>query len=151
MATASVTTQPGTDQREYKRRIRAWTMYDWANSAFATTIMAAVLPIYYSSVAGATLPGNRATVYWGYTTSIALLIIALLSPVLGAMADFRGAKKRFLIIFALIGIFGTALLVFVTTGEWLKASIFFIILRDGLPGRRHTVSDQFSNDYATTR
>ena len=134
MATASVTTQPGTDQREYKRRIRAWTMYDWANSAFATTIMAAVLPIYYSSVAGATLPGNRATVYWGYTTSIALLIIALLSPVLGAMADFRGAKKRFLIIFALIGIFGTALLVFVTTGEWLKASIFFIIGNIGFAG-----------------
>ncbi len=134
MATASVTTQPGTDQREYKRRIRAWTMYDWANSAFATTIMAAVLPVYYSSVAGATLPGNRATVYWGYTTSIALLIIALLSPVLGAMADFRGAKKRFLIIFALIGIFGTALLVFVTTGEWLMASIFFIIGNIGFAG-----------------
>ena len=45
----------GLDEHEYKRRIRAWTLYDWANSAFATTILAAVLPIYYSQVAGATL------------------------------------------------------------------------------------------------
>ncbi len=95
------------DQQEYKRRIWGWTMYDWANSGFATTIMAAVLPVYYSSVAGANLTGNQATVYWGYTTSIALLIVAIVSPVLGAMADFRGAKKRYLTIFALIGIFGT--------------------------------------------
>ena len=68
-------------------------MYDWANSAFATTIMAAVLPIYYESVAGKNLPGNMATVYWAYTTSISLLIAAVLGPVLGAIADFSGAKK----------------------------------------------------------
>ena len=53
------------DDKNYKRTINAWSMYDWANSAFATTIMAAVLPVYYASVAGANLPGNRATVYWG--------------------------------------------------------------------------------------
>ena len=134
MTTTSVTTHPEIDEREYKRRIRAWTMYDWANSAFATTIMAAVLPVYYSTVAGANLPGNQATVFWGYTTSIALLVIAILSPILGAMADFRGAKKRFLTIFAMTGIFGTALLFFVTTGDWLIASIFFIIGNIGCAG-----------------
>ncbi len=122
------------NDKEHKRIINAWTMYDWANSAFATTIMAAVLPVYYASVAGANLPGNRATVYWGYTTSIALLIAAIISPILGAMADFRGAKKRYLTVFALVGIFGTALLFFVSTGDWLMASSFFIIGNIGFAG-----------------
>jgi MFS transporter, UMF1 family len=81
--------------KAHKRAIWAWTMYDWANSAFVTTIIAAVLPVYYSSVAAANLPPNIATAYWGYTTSIALLITAILSPILGAVADFQGAKKRF--------------------------------------------------------
>lgn len=109
-------------------------MYDWANSAFATTIMAAVLPVYYAQVAGATLPGNTATVYWAYTSSISLLAAALLSPVLGAIADFRGAKKRFLVVFMLLGVAGTALLYFVRTGDWLAASIFFVVGEIGFAG-----------------
>src|SRR5512133_4337490 len=84
---------------QHKREITAWTLYDWANSAFATTIMAAVLPIYYAQVAGATLGGNLATVYWAYTSSVSLLVAAVLSPILGAVADFGGRKKRFLAIF----------------------------------------------------
>jgi len=102
-------------------------MYDWANSAFATTVMAAVLPVYYSQVAGAELPGNTATVYWGYTTAGALLITAFLAPIMGAIADYSGAKKKLLLTFAALGIFATALLYFVTTGDWLMASLFFII------------------------
>jgi UMF1 family MFS transporter len=117
-----------------KRAITAWAMYDWANSAFATTIMAAVLPVYYAQVAGATLGGNRATVYWAYTSSISLLVAALLSPILGAIADFRGSKKRFLSIFMLIGVAGTALLYLVKTGDWLMASIFFVIGELGFAG-----------------
>ena len=56
----AVITPDQLDEKEYKRRIRAWTMYDWANSAFATTIMAAVLPVYYSQVAGSTLASAAA-------------------------------------------------------------------------------------------
>ena len=134
MTDTDVNTVELESEKEHKRIINGWAMYDWANSAFATTIMAAVLPVFYASVAGADLPGNTATVYWGYTTSIALLIVAILSPILGAMADFRGAKKRYLTIFALIGIAGTALLFFVTTGDWLQASIFFIIGNIGFAG-----------------
>ena len=134
MSSAEISIKQSNNEKEHKRIINAWSMYDWANSAFATTIMAAVLPVFYASVAGANLPGNRATVYWGYTTSIALLIVAILSPVLGAMADFRGAKKRYLTGFALLGIAGTALLFFVTTGDWLQASIFFIIGNIGFAG-----------------
>lgn len=118
-----------TDPSNKSRRgeILSWCMYDWANSAFATTVMAAVLPIYYSQVAGVTLPGNTATAYWGYTTALALLITALLAPIMGAIADYSGSKKKLLMTFAAIGIFATALLYFVTTGDWVIASLFFII------------------------
>ncbi len=118
----------------YAKTINAWCMYDWANSAFATTIMAAVLPTFYGSVAGADLPGNMATVYWGYTSSVALLIAAVLAPTLGALADVLGAKKRFLAIFAALGIFFTSLLVLVSRGDWLLASILYILGEVGFSG-----------------
>ncbi len=122
------------ETKQKKRAVTAWTLYDWANSAFATTIMAAVLPVYYAQVAGATLGGNLATVYWAYTSSISLLVAAVLSPILGAIADFRGSKKRFLAIFILIGVLGTALLYFVRTGDWLMASLFFVLGELGFAG-----------------
>lgn len=114
------------DKKEYRKRVTSWCMYDWANSAFATTVMAAILPVYYSKVAGSTLAGNTATVYWGYTTAIALLITAFIAPIMGAIADFSRAKKRFLMIFASLGILFTTLLYLVTTGQWFMASLFFI-------------------------
>lgn len=123
-----------TDEKQHKRAITAWTMYDWANSAFATTIMAAVLPVYYTSVAAAGLPANIATAYWGYTSSISALIAAIISPILGAVADFRGAKKKFLAIFMFIGVTGTALLYFIQSGDWLLASTFFLFGNIGFAG-----------------
>ncbi len=124
-----------TDEREYNRRIRAWTLYDWANSAFATTILAAVLPIYYSQVAGANLPSETlATSYWSLTLSIALLITAILSPILGTMSDIMRGKKRFLSIFVGLGVLGTAALVLVGTGDWLLASGLMIFARIGFTG-----------------
>ncbi len=121
--------------QEYKRRIWAWTMYDWANSAFATTILAAVLPVYFSQVAGATLPSATvATAYWSTGLSLSLLIIAVISPILGTISDVMRGKKRFLSLFAGIGIVSTALLVLVGTGDWVLASIFGIIGRIGFSG-----------------
>jgi len=122
------------EDKKYKKIINSWSMYDWANSAFATTIMAAVLPIYYSTIAESSLAPNQATAYWGYTNSIALLLVALLSPILGAVADFRGAKKRYLTYFALIGISATALMYFLTSGDWLFASVLFIVGNIGFAG-----------------
>ena len=122
-------------ERQYKKRIWAWTMYDWANSAFATTILAAVLPVYYSQVAGSTLPSATvATTYWSYGLSISLFLVAILSPILGTISDIQRGKKRFLAIFAGIGIVGTALLVLVGTGDWILASILGIIGRIGFNG-----------------
>ncbi len=122
-------------EQEYKRRIRAWTMYDWANSAFATTILAAVLPAYYSGVAGANLPSAAvATAYWTTTLSVSLIIVAVLSPILGTVADVMRGKKKMLSIFVGVGVVGTGLLVAISTGDWVLASVFFIIGRVGFAG-----------------
>jgi len=129
---AGITTLPGGNQKEYKRRIWAWTMYDWANSAFATTILAAVLPVYYSQVAGATLPSAAiATAYWSTGLSVSLFIVALFSPILGTISDVMRGKKRFLSVFFGLGVIATGLLVLVDTGDWLLASILFILGRIG--------------------
>jgi len=110
-------------------------MYDWANSAFATTILAAILPVYFSQVAGSTLPSATiATSYWSIGLSLSLLIIAVISPILGTISDIARGKKRFLAIFAGIGIISTALLVFVGTGDWILASILGILGRIGFNG-----------------
>ncbi|MBC8264138.1 MAG: MFS transporter, partial [Anaerolineales bacterium] len=118
----------------HRKIINAWCMYDWANSAFATTIMAAVLPTFYSEVAGANLKPVQASSYWGYTNTIAMLLVAVAAPILGAMADHSGARKRFLSGFASLGILFTALLVLVSTGDWLMASLFYILGRVGFAG-----------------
>ena len=111
----------------HRPELRAWAMYDWANSAFATTIMAAVLPVYYHQVAAVDLPENLRTAYWGYTQTVALVIVAFLSPVLGAAADSLGAKKSFLRFFISFGFAGCLALWFATQGRWLFASIAFIV------------------------
>ncbi|MBT4534902.1 MAG: MFS transporter, partial [Chloroflexi bacterium] len=87
-----------------KKAIQSWVMYDWANSAFATTVMTVFMPVFYTGIAGQDLPNHLATAYWGYTLSIALLLAAILSPILGALADFRGTKKRYLAYFVLLGV-----------------------------------------------
>jgi UMF1 family MFS transporter len=121
--------QPG---RAYKRIVNAWCMYDWANSAFATTILAVVLPVYYSQFAGATLPSEAtATAYWSAGISLSLFVAAILSPILGTVSDVMRGKKRFLAIFVGAGVVGTGLLVLVDTGDWLLASILFLVGRIG--------------------
>ncbi|MBN1658996.1 MAG: MFS transporter, partial [Anaerolineae bacterium] len=119
-------------ETSYRRAINAWCMYDWANSAFATTILAAVLPVYYSQVAGATLPSEAvATAYWSLGLSLSLLIVAVLAPILGTVSDVMRGKKRFLAGFASLGIVSTGLLILVNTGDWLLASILFVLGRIG--------------------
>jgi len=117
--------------------VNAWCMYDWANSAFATTIMAAVLPIFFRNVAAVTLPGSErhlATSIWGYTTSIAMLIVAILSLILGPISDATGRKKRYLAGFIIVGCLSTSLLVFTGPGQWMAVAILFIIGNIGFAG-----------------
>src|SRR5688572_10992431 len=98
--------------------LRAWAMYDWANSAFSTTVIAAVFPIYFSRVAAADLAPEVATVRFSIATTIALAIVAILGPVLGAVADYAGTKKRLLGVFAAIGISATGAMFFIQRGDW---------------------------------
>ncbi len=106
---------------------RSWCFYDWANSAFATTVMAAIFPPFYRSIAvGAGLGEADATAYWGYTTAIALALAAVLAPVLGAVSDHTGGKKRFLSVFAGLGVVATLAFVFIGSDTWRLASGLFI-------------------------
>ncbi len=114
------------------REQRAWAMYDWANSAVQCTIITAVFPIYFASVAGADLPPAVATERFATATTLALVIVALLAPILGAYADYAGAKKRLLAVFLAVGVSATAAMVFITKGEWQFAAILFIIVNIGV-------------------
>jgi UMF1 family MFS transporter len=121
-------------KQAYKRVINAWCLYDWGSSGFATTVEAAVLPIYFESVCGAALPGNTATVYWGYANSVALAMAALLAPILGSIADYTGGKKRLLALFAAVGVVATALMVLLDSGDWILALALFVIGTVGFSG-----------------
>lgn len=115
-----------------KQAINAWCMYDWGSSAFSTTVEAAVLPVYFEQVVASNLAGNLATVYWGYTNALSLLISAILAPIIGSIADYTGGKKRLLAIFATIGIAATALMIFIDAGDWLLALTLFLFGAIGL-------------------
>ncbi|KXG43587.1 MFS transporter [Tepidibacillus decaturensis] len=117
-----------------KKAIFGWAMYDWADSAFATTIMAAVLPIYYTDIAGITLEKTTATAYWGYTQSIAMLIVAILAPILGAISDYTCSKKQFLRFFVYMGAIATSLLFFTDKGDYLLVSFLYILGMIGFSG-----------------
>ncbi len=116
----------------YAQIVNAWCMYDWGSSAFSTTVEAAVLPVYFEQVVAAGLGGNTPTVYWAYTNAIALIIVALLAPVLGSVADYTGGKKRLLTVFAAIGIAATTLMVLIDSGDWLLALGLFLLGTIGL-------------------
>jgi UMF1 family MFS transporter len=107
--------------------IKAWCLYDAGNSAFATTVMAAILPVYFREVAAAGLPANMPSALWGYTSSLSLLIGALVAPLLGSIADVGGYKKRFLMVFTLIGAISTGFLYTVGPGDWIRALALYAL------------------------
>ncbi len=114
--------------------LRAWAMYDWAASAMQTTVMVAVFPIYFVKVAGAGLAESGATQRLATVNTIALLAIALVSPVLGAVSDYGGTKKRFLAAFMAVGAAAVAGLFFVHTGDLALGSWLFILALIGGAG-----------------
>ena len=107
--------------------LRAWAMYDWANSAFQSTVITAVFPPFFSAVAAAGLPAPIATERFAWATTIAVTITAVLGPVLGAIADYRAIKKRMLAIFVGIGVITTMMMGTIGRGEWEYAALLFMI------------------------
>ncbi|MEO7868642.1 MAG: MFS transporter [Candidatus Eisenbacteria bacterium] len=97
---------------------RAWCLYDWANSAFATSVVAAILPPFFASMAAKSMPAHEATALWGYASAAALAVTAVLSPIVGAVADRIGARKRMLGVCVGIGALGTLALALPLGGNW---------------------------------
>jgi len=118
----------------HRPELRAWAMYDWANSAFWTTIIAAVFPIYFTRVAAADLPPAVATARFAAATTVAMVIIAVLSPILGAMADYAGLKMKMLGAFLGLGVLATACMYFIERGDWKLATLLFVLGNIGVTG-----------------
>jgi UMF1 family MFS transporter len=114
--------------------LRAWAMYDWANSAFQTTIIAAVFPIYFASVAAVDLADAERTSRFAWATTIAIVIVALVAPLLGAIADYAAIKKRMLAVFMGLGVAATLAMYAITRGDWVLALILFVIGNIGVAG-----------------
>ncbi len=117
-----------------RRSINAWAMYDWANSAFATTVMAGFFPLFFKEYWANPNNPTESTFYLGMANSIASIIIAILAPFLGAVADRGSAKKKFLFTFALLGIVATGGLWFVSQGYWQLAVMLYVAATVGFSG-----------------
>lgn len=120
--------------KDVRSAIVGWSLYDWANSAFATTVMAGFFPVFFKAYwsTGATV--QLSTFYLGLANSTASVLVAAMAPVLGAIADKGSAKKKFLSFFAFIGILMTGSLWFVKQGQWQMAAIFYAVGNIGFAG-----------------
>lgn len=114
--------------------IVAWSLYDWANSAFATTVLAGFFPIFFKQYWSAGISSTESTFQLGLGNALASLSIVLVAPLLGAIADRGGLRRRFLFLFAATGMVATAALYGVGQGEWLMALVLFVTATIGFMG-----------------
>ena len=108
-----------------KKAVWGWAMYDWANSAFATTVMAGFFPIFFKQYWSHGVDINVSTAQLGFGNSIAGLLVALMAPILGAIADKGSCRKKFLIFFTYLGVLMTAALFLVQKGHWMGAIFIY--------------------------
>jgi len=120
----STTTSPKATRRERW----AWYMYDFGNSAYAAVVLLAVYSAYFQ---GAVVGGAEGSRLWGIAVGIAMLFVAVTAPILGTIADFSGAKKRFLLFYTTMAIVFCGLLFFVQKGDWLLGMVLFILAEIG--------------------
>ncbi len=120
--------------QDSRKAIIAWSLYDWANSAFATTVMAGFFPIFFSSYWTSTASVQESTFYLGLANSLEAVLVALIAPILGSIADRGSFKKRFLIFFTFLGCVMTGGLWFVQAGMWQLAVMFYILAMIGFSG-----------------
>lgn len=106
---------------------KSWILQDFGNSAYSITITTAILPLFFKSVAASHLADATSTAYWGYANSLATLLIALLAPLLGTIADFQGVKKKLFSAFTLVAILSSAMLATVGEGQWIYALVIYVI------------------------
>ncbi|MEJ2142436.1 MAG: MFS transporter [Gammaproteobacteria bacterium] len=116
------------------KQVLSWAFYDWANSAFATTVLAGFFPLFFKQFWSHQNTVTESTFQLGLGNALASLVIVMLAPVVGAIADSGKLKKRFLVLFSLLGIFMTLGLYFVNQGEWFVALCFFVLAAIGFQG-----------------
>ena len=114
-----------------RKQIISWSLYDWANSTFSTTVMAGVFPIFFQQYWSKASDVTVSTWYLGLANSLASIAVASLAPFLGAIADKASVKKRLLIFFAFIGIISTGALSMVGQGYWKIAAVFYVVASVG--------------------
>ncbi|MFZ7131311.1 MAG: MFS transporter, partial [Eubacteriales bacterium] len=114
--------------KNYSKKEISWILYDCGNSAYSMAITTALLPIYF----GMFNPGNSMDL--GYFNSIASILIAIISPILGTIADYKDQKKRFFIFFFLLGVIFTGALAVVPYGMWQLLIVFYILTSVGFAG-----------------
>jgi UMF1 family MFS transporter len=113
---------------------RAWAWYDWANSAYFTTVITAVFPSFYATYAAAGLEPAAATARFSAITTVSVAVVAIIAPVLGALADYSGIKKRLLALFMSVGVASCAAMVFIAEGGIALASALFFVGNIGVSG-----------------
>lgn len=116
------------------KKVISWSLYDWANSAFSTTVMAGFFPVFFKEYWSAGADVSLSTFQLGAANSSASAIIAVLAPMLGAIADRGGGKRKLLLLFCLMGIITTGSLYFVQRGEWHFAAILYAFALIGFSG-----------------
>ena len=122
------------DARPGGRQVIAWAFYDWANSAFATTVLAGFFPLFFKKYWSAGSDVTVSTFQLGVANAAASLVVALLAPILGAIADRSGARKRYLLLFAGMGIVMTGSLALVGAGQWPMAVGIYLFALIGFSG-----------------
>jgi MFS transporter, UMF1 family len=116
------------------RQTLSWAFYDWANSAFATTVMAGFFPVFFQKFWSVDVSPTDTTSRLGYGNAIAGAVIALLAPVLGAIADRGGRRKQFMFAWTLLGVLATGALYLVAQGQWFYALLLFVLGTIGFNG-----------------
>ena len=120
--------------QDSKKEIISWSLYDWANSAFATTVMAAFFPIFFSEYWSLGQDASVSTFFLGIANSTASLVVAVMAPFLGAIADSGSYRKKFLIFFAFLGALMTSCLWLLKSGQWGLAILFYVVACIGFSG-----------------
>ncbi len=123
-----------TDIAPTRRAVYAWAFYDWANSAFATTVMAGFFPLFFKHYWNSGVADTLSTFRLGLANSIASLIVVLMAPLLGAIADHMDKRKGFLLVFSMLGVVMTGALYFVAEGEWQFAVVCYVLAVLGFSG-----------------
>jgi UMF1 family MFS transporter len=117
------------------REEKSWIYYDWANSAYSMTVTSTILPLFFKAIADqAGISGPTSTAYWGYANSISTIVLSLLAPILGTIADYKNFKKRFFVFFLGLGLAFTTLLATVPNKSWGLLLFFYIFSVIGFSG-----------------